>query len=165
VSPADPIVLATRLAWPEPRPSDQCLAEALTARGHEVESVPWNGPFERFAHAAAVVIRATWDYHTALDRYREWLARLDPARTLAEPRASADALRRLGSTDAVLKPMIGASGFGVERVSAGDEAAALERLRAVKPGDGPLLVQEFVLEISEGELAGVFFDGAFSLTG
>jgi hypothetical protein len=59
----------------------------------------------------------------------------------AEARAIADALRNLGLTEAVLKPTVGASGFGVERVRPGKEAAALERLRAVKPCDR-LLVQD-----------------------
>jgi glutathione synthase/RimK-type ligase-like ATP-grasp enzyme len=187
------VVLATCAAWPELSASDQRLAEALLARGGAVEAAPWNGPFDPFAGATAVVLRATWDYHATLDRYRDWLARLDPARTFnppklvgwnldktylldlvnrgatlprsqmvpAEARAVADALRTLGLTDAVLKPTVGASGFGVERVRPGDEAAALVRLRAVKPCDR-LLVQEFVPEIAGGELAGVFFEGVFS---
>jgi glutathione synthase/RimK-type ligase-like ATP-grasp enzyme len=73
----------------------------------------------------------------------------------------ADALRRLGVRDAVLKPTVGASGYGVERVRRGEEAGALDRLRAAKP-HGDVLVQEFVPEIASGELAGVFFAGAFS---
>jgi glutathione synthase/RimK-type ligase-like ATP-grasp enzyme len=64
-------------------------------------------------------------------------------------------------TDGVIKPTIGASGFGVERVRPGGEAAALGRLLAVKSTEH-LLVQEFVPEISAGELAGVFLDGVFS---
>jgi glutathione synthase/RimK-type ligase-like ATP-grasp enzyme len=130
---------------------------------------------------------------TAPDQYRDWLARLDPARTFnppelvrwnlektylldlaargatlprsevvpTTPRAVADALRRLGLTEAIVKPTVGASGFGVERLRPGGEAAVLDRLRAVKPIER-LLVQEFVPEIAGGELAGVFFDGVFS---
>jgi glutathione synthase/RimK-type ligase-like ATP-grasp enzyme len=187
------VVLATCVAWPELSASDQRLAEALRRRGCTVDIAPWNGPFEPFAQASAVVLRATWDYYTAPDQYGDWLGRLDPARAynlpalvrwnlektylldLASrgatlPRSAvvradggvvADALRRLGVTDAVLKPTVGASGFGVERVRRGAEAEALSRLRAVKPS-GHVLVQEFVSDIAGGELAGVFFDGAFS---
>ena len=79
----------------------------------------------------------------------------------AEPDAVGRALDILGVRDAVIKPLIGASGFGVERVSRGAEAAALARARALKPTDR-VLVQEFLPRIAEGELAGVFFDGVFS---
>jgi glutathione synthase/RimK-type ligase-like ATP-grasp enzyme len=79
----------------------------------------------------------------------------------ATPTAIADALERLGLDEAVLKPAIGASGFGVERVRRGDEAAALVRARLRKAMD-EAVVQEFVAGVEGGELAGVFFDGAFS---
>ncbi len=192
----EPIVLVTCAAWPDLSVSDQCLAEALETRGRRVEVAPWNGPFQPFAQAAAIVLRATWDYHTALDPYRDWLASLDPARTFnppalvrwnlektylldlaargamlprsmvvpADTAAVADALGTMGVTDAVLKPTISgisASGFGVERVTPGGETTAIDRMRATKAVDR-LLVQEFVPEISGGELAGVFFDGHFS---
>ena len=79
----------------------------------------------------------------------------------AEPGAIADALDALGLREAVIKPLIGASGVGVERVTRGEESAALARARTVKSSDR-LLVQEFLPAIAAGELAGVFFDGAFS---
>ena len=81
--------------------------------------------------------------------------------TAAEAEAIARALDALGLREGVIKPLIGASGFGVERVTRGNEAVALERARARKALDR-VLVQEFMAEIRDGELAGVFFDGAFS---
>jgi hypothetical protein len=125
--------------------------------------VPWNGPFEPFARATAVVIRATWDYHQALDEYRAWLDRLDATRAFnapdlvrwnldkgyltqlaargapipasavvgADAAMVAGALERMSLTEAVIKPTVGASGVGVERVSRGQETAAIARLRAV----------------------------------
>jgi glutathione synthase/RimK-type ligase-like ATP-grasp enzyme len=190
---AEPVVLATCAAWPALSASDQRLAEALETRGRTVEVAPWNGPFDPFARAGAIVLRATWDYHTALEPYRDWLASLDPARTFnppavvrwnlektylldlaargatlprsmvvpADAAAVAEALDAMGVADAVLKPTIGASGFGVERVRPGGETTAIDRMRATKPA-GRLLVQEFVPEIVGGELAGVFFAGVFS---
>lgn len=187
------IVLATCAAWPELSLSDQCLADALRARQQPLMVAPWNGSFEPFAEATAVVVRSTWDYHEAPDAYLTWLARLDPRRTFnepslirwnlskahvldlarrgvrvprslevaADPAAIAEALRALDLREAVIKPLIGASGFGVERVRRGTEAADLERARTRKRFDRAL-VQEFVAEIRDGELAGVFFDGAFS---
>ena len=80
---------------------------------------------------------------------------------LAEPDAVAEALDALGLREAVIKPLIGASGFGVERVRRDDEHGALERARAHKATDR-VLVQEFLPAIADGELAGVFFDGVFS---
>jgi len=79
----------------------------------------------------------------------------------ATPAAVADALVSLGLDEAVLKPAIGASGLGVERVRRGDEARALARARLHKTMD-EALVQEFVAGIEGGELAGVFFEGVFS---
>lgn len=66
------ITLATCAAWPELSVSDQCLADALRARQQRVTAAPWNGSFEPFANAAAVVIRSTWDYHEAPDAYLAW---------------------------------------------------------------------------------------------
>ena len=187
------VVLATCRAWPELSSSDRCLAEALERRGLHVESAPWNGPFERFGGAAAVVIRATWDYHQALDDYRAWLDRLDATRAfnppalvqwnlekryLTElgargapvPRSAiveadaalvASALERMALAEAVIKPTVGASGVGVERLWRGREAEALARLRAVT-SSRRLLVQEFISEVAAGEIAGVFLGGVFS---
>jgi glutathione synthase/RimK-type ligase-like ATP-grasp enzyme len=187
------IVLTTCRAWPELSRSDRALADVLERRGLCVEHAPWNGPFEPFAGAGAVVIRSSWDYHQALDDYRRWLDRLDPARTfnapdlvrwnleksyLAELAARgapvpasaivaadaamvAEALQRMALREAVIKPTVGASGVGVERVSRGHEADALARVRAAT-GSPRLLVQEFVPEVAGGEMAGVFLGGAFS---
>jgi glutathione synthase/RimK-type ligase-like ATP-grasp enzyme len=79
----------------------------------------------------------------------------------AQPAAVAAALDALGLGDAVIKPLIGASGAGVERVRRGEEADALRRAGAAKTLDR-VLVQEFLTGIEGGELAGVFFDGVFS---
>jgi glutathione synthase/RimK-type ligase-like ATP-grasp enzyme len=79
----------------------------------------------------------------------------------ATPEAVAGALAALDLEEGVLKPAVGASGFGVERVRRGDEPAALARARAGKVME-EVLVQEFVPGIERGELGGVFFDGVFS---
>ena len=86
-----------------------------------------------------------------------------PASRVVDARASAvaGALEELSLTDAVIKPTVGASGVGVARMARGEEVAALSRLRDVS-SSSRLLVQEFIAEVAAGELAGVFFDGAFS---
>jgi len=189
----DRVVLATCRAWPELSPSDRAFVDALERRGFRAERAPWNGPSGPFAGAATVVIRATWDYHQALDDYRAWLERLDAARTFNTPElvrwnleksyllelaargasvpasaiVDADAalvagtLARLALAEAVIKPTVGASGVGVERVRRGHEADALDRLRA-QTSSPRVLVQEFVPEVAAGEIAGVFFGAAFS---
>ena len=79
----------------------------------------------------------------------------------ADTSALTNALERLALTDAVIKPIVGASGVGVERIARGHVADALARFRAATSARRVLL-QQFVPEVAVGELAGVFFDGAFS---
>jgi len=73
----------------------------------------------------------------------------------------AGALERMSLTEAVIKPTVGASGVGVERIVRGREAEALARFRAATRSPR-LLVQEFIPEVTAGEIAGVFFSGTFS---
>lgn len=191
-APMETITLATCAAWPALSTSDACLAAALRARGRNVVSAPWNDAFEPFAHGPVVIrstwdYHETPDAYVAwLDRLPTGrafnppsLIRWNLAKTyvldlaqrgapvprsraaVAEPGAVAAAMTALGLHDAVIKPLIGASGFGVERVARGGEAGALARAMARKP-TAQVLVQEFLPEIADGELAGVFFDGAFS---
>jgi len=79
----------------------------------------------------------------------------------ADARAIALALEQLALADAVIKPTVGASGFGVERVSRGGETEAVARLRAVTSSPR-VLVQEFLIEVATAESAGVFIAGVFS---
>jgi glutathione synthase/RimK-type ligase-like ATP-grasp enzyme len=79
----------------------------------------------------------------------------------ADVSAVASGLERIALTDAVVKPTVGASGVGVERVSRGREGDALAGVRAVTSARR-LLIQEFIPAVATGELAGVFFAGAFS---
>jgi glutathione synthase/RimK-type ligase-like ATP-grasp enzyme len=74
------VTLVTCRTWPELFPSDQLYAQALAARGMQVAVAPWNGPFKPFAEAGAVVLRANWDYHQELPRFRAWLEALDARR-------------------------------------------------------------------------------------
>ncbi len=186
------VTLATCVTWPAVGESDASLARALRARGCDVADASWNGPFEPFTRGPVVIrstwdyhqapsrylawlerldaartfnapslIRWNVDKTYVLDLARRG-ARVPRALVAdAEPSAIAGALEALGLRDAVIKPLIGASGFGVERVRRGEEAGALERATAAKPM-ARVLVQEFLPEIADGELAGVFFDGVFS---
>lgn len=70
-------------------------------------------------------------------------------------------LRNSGADRAVLKPAWGASGVGVELVETGNEKDAVSRVRRSAPGR-PLLLQEYIPEIADGEYSLVYFRGDFS---
>lgn len=71
------------------------------------------------------------------------------------------ALGAAGWDEAVVKPVVGASGFAVERVRRGAVAATLSALPAGSSAHG-LVLQEYLPEIAEGEISLVYFDGHFS---
>jgi glutathione synthase/RimK-type ligase-like ATP-grasp enzyme len=77
------------------------------------------------------------------------------------PGRIAAAFAGLGGTAAVIKPAIGASGYHVYKVTPATLDEVIERVQAGLPGR-PLMVQEFLPEIAEGERSFVFIDGAFS---
>jgi glutathione synthase/RimK-type ligase-like ATP-grasp enzyme len=85
MSASDRIVLATSLENPEIAPSDRLYAEALMRRGFAVEGAPWDGPAEAFEGAAAIVIRSTWNYYRAIERFRAWTEALAAATRLFNP--------------------------------------------------------------------------------
>ena len=70
------IAIATCQKFPALTPSDQCLADALAARGARVVAAPWNGNFAPFAEAALTVVRSTWDYFDVTAEFDMWIARL-----------------------------------------------------------------------------------------
>ncbi|MGH2603211.1 MAG: ATP-grasp domain-containing protein [Dehalococcoidia bacterium] len=70
------------------------------------------------------------------------------------------ALQDLGGETAVLKPAIGASGFHVYKATRRNLDEVVARVQAGLP-DRPLLAQEFLPEIAEGERSFVFIDGQF----
>jgi glutathione synthase/RimK-type ligase-like ATP-grasp enzyme len=61
----------------------------------------------------------------------------------------------------VVKPAWGASGHGVELVEANELEAVVDRWRR-NPDRRPMLIQEFVPQIRNGEIALVFFAGDYS---
>lgn len=79
----------------------------------------------------------------------------------SEDEALSSLLDRRGWTDAVVKPAIGTSSSGVWRVRSPVSSAEERRFRR-QLGDGEVIVQEFIPQISEGERSLVFFRGTFS---
>lgn len=67
----------------------------------------------------------------------------------------------LGAGDLIVKPTVGASGLGVQRLSPGTTEEALAAI--VLEGSGPWLVQPLISSVlDEGELSLMFFGGDFS---
>jgi glutathione synthase/RimK-type ligase-like ATP-grasp enzyme len=54
---------------------DGLVADVLRHRGIVVEAAVWSDPSVDWTRFAAVVIRATWDYHLNEARYADWLRR------------------------------------------------------------------------------------------
>jgi len=79
------IVLATACDQPGITESDRLYAEALELRGCRVAGAPWDGSRAAFAGADAVVIRSTWGYYRALDRFRDWTEAMAIATRLFNP--------------------------------------------------------------------------------
>lgn len=76
---------------------------------------------------------------------------------VSTPAAADSVLAEQGWSRAVLKPAVGASGYGVTLIEKGKPAAP-----EMPPTPGPWLVQEFLPEIKDGELNVVLFNGQVS---
>jgi hypothetical protein len=70
------IAFATFAEQPTLVPGDQLAADALEARGYQVEAAVWDAPNLDWKQYAAVVIRSTWDYHLKAKTYKEWVSKL-----------------------------------------------------------------------------------------
>ncbi|MBX3015076.1 MAG: hypothetical protein KF832_26385 [Caldilineaceae bacterium] len=73
------ILFTTCERWPNLSPSDQLVATALAALGHQVFPMRWQADFAHFAAADLIVLRAHWDYHYDLPAFTAWLEQLTAA--------------------------------------------------------------------------------------
>ena len=74
---ARPLVLfATYSVQPELTEDDRLFARALERRGVEVCAAAWDDPAKAWHHAAAVVIRSTWNYHLHHAAFLQWIDRV-----------------------------------------------------------------------------------------
>lgn len=69
------IALATCKVLPEPDGDEAPLLEALRRRGHEAAPLAWDDPEADAGAFDLVVLRATWNYHLAPERFIDWAAR------------------------------------------------------------------------------------------
>lgn len=189
------IIFTTCNKWPDLYESDQLIADALHALGHQVQAARWQDAFRRFAEADRIILRAHWDYHYALPAFQQWLDQLEAAalpvynppelvrwnlekRYLLELQAQgvvipttvvlaagadpAAIYAAQGWSQAVIKPVAGASGHLVERVNRDALGAWGTQVRTQRP-QSEWLLQEFLPEIQQsGEVSLIFLGGEFS---
>jgi hypothetical protein len=71
------VALATCASIPTLTDDDRLLIPALAARGIDALPAIWDDDPIDWRSYAAVVIRSTWDYHLAPERFLAWIDRLD----------------------------------------------------------------------------------------
>ncbi len=181
------VVFATYDRRPDLTESDQLVADWLSSEGHKVSGIPWTETKDSFRSADGIVIRSTWDYTHRIEAFKNWLTdvedlpvannielirwnldktylleleqsgfRVPRTRALYDANDVAQTLKDWSKSDGVVKPRIGASGNGVQKV---DTTSELETFEPYS-----LIIQEFLPEISKGELSLAFFGGAYSHT-
>ncbi|GCD90780.1 RimK family alpha-L-glutamate ligase [Nocardioides sp. LS1] len=178
-----PVLLVTCADWPDGEPGHVALDAALDAAGIASRWVLWDDPSVDWAAARVVAVRSTWDYTSRLGEFLGWAAGVGPALLngvevfrwntdkgylvdLAEaglpvvPTRTADddeevRLAAAGYGVSVVKPRVGAGGFGVEVV---DDARTW--LPAADSPGGPWVVQPLVESVRDtGETSVFVIDG------
>jgi glutathione synthase/RimK-type ligase-like ATP-grasp enzyme len=71
------IAFANYSQLPTINTDEQPSADVLKAHGIQVEAVIWNDPNVVWETFDAVILRATWDYFTQLDRFLAWIDSLE----------------------------------------------------------------------------------------
>lgn len=184
------IAVATYEGNPRLTYSDSLIVPLLAKKDVEVIPVPWSARVN-WREYALVLIRSPWDYHLNYRKFIGWIASLEsqqipvwntpatlrwnsektyintlPTNSVAVVptiiiRNADDIPKKLPWNEAVLKPSIGASSYGVVRIGGGAtpgfRATILKLLSR-----GTILVQEYQPQIKEGEYSFIFFDKVFS---
>jgi hypothetical protein len=168
-------------------PDTPLLLEALTSIGLEYELLAWDDPNAQWDLFDVTVIRSTWDYAPRRDEFLEWasnvpnlfnsfdlvtwntdkhyLRSLQHGGITVIPSTFADVgidpIFPLGNF--VVKPTVGAGSLDAERYGLDDYSRAHAHVRALHAANRDAIIQPYVDSIdTEGELALVFLDGAFS---
>jgi glutathione synthase/RimK-type ligase-like ATP-grasp enzyme len=166
------VLLATSSDWPEGEPGAAALDAALSARGVASRWASWDDPEVDWSEAALVAVRSTWDYTDRSAEFLTWARAVEartrllnganvfewnvdkayltylhgvpvvPTRTADTAADLAEAVADFGTS--VVKPRVGAGGFGV-RVVHGSSGFPDEE-------SGPWVVQPLVESVrTEGE--------------
>ena len=185
----DVLRIATCLRLPEPDPDETPLLQALRARGIAARMAAWDDPDEPWSAPAPTVIRSTWNYIHAHERFLAWAATARPLWNpasvvrwnthkgyLAELSASGHAVvptrfYRRGEPaipggdlegDVVIKPAVSAGSWQTRRFHDGQGAAARAFLAALLV-ERDAMVQAYVPSVEAyGERSLIWIDGAFT---
>lgn len=179
------VYLATCPDWPEGEPGSPALNAVLAKNGIEFKWISWDDPDVDWSQAHLVAVRSTWDYQDRLADFLPWAERVgskllhgirhfrwntDKRYLLdflaagvptvpTEYASSVEAVRKLVSREGkhVVKPAIGAGGFGVQMVQDAPSDWTPSSL-------APWVVQPFVESVrTEGETAVFLIDGAITV--
>ena len=71
------IALATSRELADLWAGDRLLLDELLRRGYAAAPVVWDDPAAEWEQWDAVILRSCWDYHLKVDRFCNWLDRLD----------------------------------------------------------------------------------------
>jgi len=71
------IALVTYKESPELIDGERLVVDPLRAVGLEPRAVPWDEENVEWNRFTAVVLRSSWDYHTRVNAFREWLDSLE----------------------------------------------------------------------------------------
>lgn len=179
--------IATCLSLPELDVDEAPLAAALARGGFDAALVAWDDPAVDWDEPIPTILRSTWNYALAIDRFVAWIDRVAPA-TLFNPRdVVLDNLHKrylvalaargvpvvpttivergqvidLPAYKIVVKPEVGGGSLGVRVFAAGDPVAR-DHLAALT-ANGAALVQPYLDSVDAyGERSIVFIDGEMS---
>jgi hypothetical protein len=181
------VLLATCAELPKGDEDADLLVAALERQEVEARWAAWTDPQVGW-DGGLVVLRSTWDYTRARDRFLSWVGGLDRVANQADvvawntdkiylrdllaagvpvvPTSFADPGQPVELPDApefVVKPAVGAGSRGVGRFTADRRPAAIEHAAALHAANRTVLVQPYVEAVdTAGETALIYFDGRFS---
>lgn len=146
---------------------DHLLFEPLAKLGWLVEEVPWSRPNVNWSQFDAVVIRSTWDYQAAPDRFLLTLEEIERVTDLYNPvdicrwNLNKGYLRDLQSKGVQIVPTFWLEGLKKQSITSVFQTSSAKRL-VVKPLVGANADDTFVLHLKDSEswndAIGVFGD-------
>jgi glutathione synthase/RimK-type ligase-like ATP-grasp enzyme len=181
------VLLATCAAMPDGDEDGPALLSALSACGVRAGWQAWTDPSADWS-AGLTVIRSTWDYTPARDRFVQWargVSHLENPSAVVEWNSDKTYLRDLATAgvptvptmwaapgevadlpidgEYVVKPSVGAGSRGAGRFASGHDEAARVHVAQLHDAGRIVLVQPYLAEVDTiGETALVYVDGVFS---
>lgn len=176
---------------------NRLAAQALSAAGYEVSTVFWDDPTQEWDEEKIYINRCTYDYHLSPQKFRDWLDYIESKSItlLNSPELIRDNisksyltkypeavptqilmpcmyyklydLRLTRNNSIIIKPLIGASGHLLYRVSKDTPETIIRDIISAYQAQpcGGMMIQPFIKSVlSEGEYSLIFFNNQFSHT-